>query len=339
MFVLRRGIGVIEIDKVTKKVVAVETNEPKQKLKTTKLVLSSNYLLGTQIPWDLLGDTSSSSSSSAPKKLEGEETEKMATETLRCVCITDKTLMADQKGTLFQLVVPPGPHNQNSTSVLVQQMDDTLMVCPKGSFLVFFSVAAESPDADPEAHLRPIVESLLRLQVPSRSSNPPASSSEESVESSSSPVSKEEGQDKPTALWTCFYADGRLREQNTVIDNFARLETDIFVCRAISASTMDHDESVVEAKALFERLYPGTPFLPQQEEAHNNYEKSWEDDTSSLDSATLLKDASVDTSTPEVDAASLPPPEVTPEAAPASVEAQEPLPPVPSSSDTNLQSE
>jgi len=320
MFVLRRGLLSVDLDKNTKKVVGVETQNPQQKLKTSHLIIGSNNLLGTSIPWDLLGDTassSSSSSSSSPSPLKDQEEKdknvvSMAAETLRSICITDRTLMPDEKGTMFQLVIPPGRHNSNSTSVLVQQMDESLMVCPKGHFLLFFSVAAENEDADAETHLRPIVESLVRLQTPPLPHpQEPNEHRKESVDdddaigdpSSSSPSSsvedqekerekeKEEESAKPIALWSCFYADGRLRDQNKIVDSFSRLETNIHVCKAISAFTMDHDESVIEARSLFERICPETPFLPAIEDSVYRYEKNWEDDTSSLDSATPHSDA------------------------------------------------
>lgn len=174
-------------------------------------------------------------------------------ETARCVCVTDSSLLEGIE-TMVLIVPPGGQNNSLGHSVLVQQLSSSLQVCPKGKYIVHFTVKSGSADAFRD--LSPVVEGLLRINEGDFSKK------------------------KPTALFQFFFSQGR----NDVKD--VTLPDGVWRCRSPNAFIVGFEEPVSEAENLFKKIYPEEEFFPLSDDPTvTSNEHSWEDDTSTIDSS------------------------------------------------------
>jgi len=140
IFILRRGVEKITVDKETKLCKSIVSQG--QQIKCDWFVTSSHYLSAIQRTATRLSS--------------------------RCICITDRSLVEGDN--LIFLVIPPTKTNSGK-SVFVQQLESSLNVCPDGKFVVHFTVQSLRETAQQD--LEEVVKLILCTDPNDTTTNKP----------------------------------------------------------------------------------------------------------------------------------------------------------------------
>jgi len=146
------------------------------------------------------------------------------------ICITAASLKQDDYH--IQLLIPPNTVGNRET-VYILQTAETVSTAPTGKFVLHFSMLGYKTA---EEDLLPIVSRILKFNTDGGDSDT-----------------------RPLVLWHTFF------NQNIRSFNKLSLPANLLVCSDPSIEPGFQDV-LTEAKALFERMYPGEEFLPKMPE-------------------------------------------------------------------------
>ena len=187
----------------------------------------------------------------------------------RAVCIATSSLV-DGMGTILS-VMPPNsllPDVANDCCVRLQQFDRNAKVAPPGEFIVHMScsatVVADSHEvvAARELELQGFLKAAVRLLFASKDCSVVVNHGGEvsSAAAAAVPTPPTPGDDasksKPDLLWVLFFNKAVRAEKPS------KLPTNVFVAEETHWGDLDFDGATVQAKRIFEQMFPGEPFLP-----------------------------------------------------------------------------
>lgn len=158
LYVLRRGVRALLLDKASRRLRGVVTSTG-QSIRTSKLVAGPGLL--DSLP---SSETRTESTETRPSELSnGTATPSEERYIARCVCITDAPLLPSQSNVL--VTFPPGSLSEAVPShpVRVLQAGESAAVAPPGRFLIQFStVGSEGRSARED--LQPVAEALFKTK-------------------------------------------------------------------------------------------------------------------------------------------------------------------------------
>ncbi|KAJ4753044.1 Rab GDP-dissociation inhibitor [Rhynchospora pubera] len=236
LYVLRMPVIDILTDKESNKYIGVRLASG-QEIFSSKLVLDPSY----QIPASLSPRETVVSSNLSSYVAKG-------------VCITDRSLEPNSANIL--LVFPPKSlHQEQSTAVRALQISGNVAVCPSGFFIVHLSTPCEDAALGKE-YINSAMKALFNSrELPAESVQAQTKEEGESVEA----PTQEEGETKPTLLWSCAFVQ-ELRE--------ASYDGAVSICPMPDAN-LDFRNILSTTRKLFQNMYPGEEFIPQNSAADN----------------------------------------------------------------------
>lgn len=187
----------------------------------------------------------------------------------RAVCITTSSLV-DGMGTILSVMPPHSllPDVANDCCVRLQQFDRNAKVGPTGEFIVHMScsatVVADSHEivAARELELQGFLKAAVRLLFASTGCSAVVDQGGDvsSAPAAADPNPPTPGDDasksKPDLLWALFFNKAVRAEKPS------KLPANVFVAEETHWGDLDFDGATVQAKQIFEQIFPGEPFLP-----------------------------------------------------------------------------
>ncbi|XP_078165920.1 rab escort protein 1-like [Carex rostrata] len=237
LYVLRMPVVDILTDKESSKYIGVRL-ESGQEIFSSKLILDPSC----QIPASIIPRENLVSS-------------KLPSLVARGMCITDRSIESNSANIL--LVFPPKSlHQEQLTAVRALQLSGNVAVCPPGFFIVYLSTLCEDAVLG-KVYINSAIKALFN-SIELSSESVEAQPKEEG--GSVAAQTKEEGETKPTLLWSCTFVQ-ELRE--------ASYDAAISICPMPDAN-LDYQNILSTTKELFENMYPGEEFIPQNSAPDNN---------------------------------------------------------------------
>ncbi|KAM0955305.1 hypothetical protein EV1_023465 [Malus domestica] len=170
----------------------------------------------------------------------------------RGICITTSSLKPDISNCL--LVYPPGSlyPEQDASIRAIQIGGSSAEVCPKGMFVVYFSVLCDDAKQG-KMLLHDAMNALLKLAL---SGNPYDRT-----------LDSEDAEVKPTLLWSMLY-----------VQELSTDEQGYFLSTPMPDANLDYNDLIDSTAVLFQTLYPHEEFFPGTHTVDN-----FDDDGSDVD--------------------------------------------------------
>jgi hypothetical protein len=187
----------------------------------------------------------------------------------RAVCITTSPLV-DEMGTILS-VMPPNsllPEAANDCCVRLQQYDRNAKVGPAGEFIVHLSclatVVVDSPEAVAarQLELQGFVKAAVRVLFNAEMCSAVVGHDDKVSSACAAavpnpPISDDDNcKPKPELVWVLFF------NKTVRAEKPSKLPANVFVAEETHWGDIDFDGATVQAKRIFEQMFPGQPFLP-----------------------------------------------------------------------------